>query len=353
MTGQDCPECGTPPDAYGRSGSGCDCAERAAIAAAEDFDPLRIRPYVALKEPDGAVTSVQPAPATTPAAPPVSPASPVTPVSAPLPPLNEGDRSEGSDPAETMRLSLPGLRTARPGPGPGPGPGPAGDPERTSGRKTFAMVALTAAAVAVIATASFAGGLFSGDDSGSEATSDLNSGLSTASVEPDASPSASKSGRASASASASGGGSASASASVSASKTATSGPPSPSTKPAAPSRTPANAQGPDDAPPSDKAGPGLRPGDSGPEVEVLQRRLSEIWLYNGGYDGQYSDRVESAVRIYQSYKNIEGDPSGVYGPNTRRALEAETSGKGREQGGGGPGGGGPGGGPGRDEDWRD
>lgn len=344
MTGQHCPECGTPRDAYGRSGAGCDCAERAAIAAAEDFDPLRIRPYVALKEPDGAVPSTPP-PAS-PSQPSPHESVPSVPPASPLPPeVHDGDRSEGGDPAETMRLTLPGLRTPR--------PLPAAEPERTGGRKTFAMVALTAAAVAVIGTASFAGGLFSGGDGGGEATSDLNSGLSTASVEPDSSPSASKSGPESASPAGSGAGTASASASASASKPAKSGPPPPSTKPAAPSRTPTNAQGPDAAPPTNKAGPGLGLGDSGPEVEVLQRRLSEIWLYNGGYDGQYSDRVESAVRIYQSYKNIEGDPSGVYGPHTRRALEAETSGKGREQGGGGPGGGGPGGGPGRDEDWRD
>ncbi|MGW6510897.1 peptidoglycan-binding protein, partial [Streptomyces niveus] len=151
MTGQLCPECGTPRDAYGRPGAGCDCSERAAIAAAEDFHPLRIRPYVALKEPDGA--------------------TPSTPPPSLLPPPHdddggEGDRSEGADPAETMRLSLPGLRTAAPG-------AAAADPERTGGRRRFARVALTAAVVAVIGTASFAGGLFTGDGGGDEATSDL------------------------------------------------------------------------------------------------------------------------------------------------------------------------------------
>ncbi|MEV4329177.1 peptidoglycan-binding protein [Streptomyces sp. NPDC049597] len=62
MTGNSCPECGGPRSADGGAGSGCDCARRAVeamraerqarAAAAEDFDPLRIRPYVALPEPD-------------------------------------------------------------------------------------------------------------------------------------------------------------------------------------------------------------------------------------------------------------------------------------------------------------
>ncbi|MFD9635038.1 peptidoglycan-binding protein, partial [Streptomyces violascens] len=53
MTGHGCPECGAERGVNGRPG--CACAERAAetlhaervaeAAAAEDFDPLRIRPY--------------------------------------------------------------------------------------------------------------------------------------------------------------------------------------------------------------------------------------------------------------------------------------------------------------------
>ncbi|MFD4700192.1 peptidoglycan-binding domain-containing protein [Streptomyces niveus] len=324
MTGQLCPECGTPQDAYGRPGAGCDCSERAAIAAAEDFHPLRIRPYVALKEPDGATPSTPP---------------PLLP-----PPFDEGegegDRSEGADPAETMRLSLPGLRTAPPG-------AAAADPERTGGRGRFARVALTAAAVvAVIGAASFAGGLFTGDGGGDEATSDLNSGLPTASARPDPSASsttsASAPGPASPSTTVSGSAKGTGTASASASKPATDGPSSPDTGPAAPGTpsTPASASDGTRTTQAPEAGSGatLRRGDSGAEVEELQRRLSEIWLYNDDYDGRFGERVEAAVRVYQSYKSIEGDPSGVYGPNTRRALEAETSGNGRDQGRGGGGG---------------
>ena len=67
MTGQDCPACGAKRGERGERGEdgrpGCACAERAAriphaersaeAAAAEDFDPLRIRPYVTLPNAPG------------------------------------------------------------------------------------------------------------------------------------------------------------------------------------------------------------------------------------------------------------------------------------------------------------
>lgn len=46
-------------------------------------------------------------------------------------------------------------------------------------------------------------------------------------------------------------------------------------------------------------------------------------------DADYTDRVEDAVHRYQRYMYIQGDDDGVYGPNTRRALEAITTGHGR------------------------
>ncbi|WP_406405644.1 peptidoglycan-binding protein [Streptomyces sp. NBC_00879] len=42
-------------------------------------------------------------------------------------------------------------------------------------------------------------------------------------------------------------------------------------------------------------------------------------------DGVYDSRVTDAVSSYQKSRNIQGDPDGVYGSYTRRALEAETS----------------------------
>ncbi|MEV6420699.1 peptidoglycan-binding domain-containing protein [Streptomyces sp. NPDC051662] len=81
----------------------------------------------------------------------------------------------------------------------------------------------------------------------------------------------------------------------------------------------------DSAPADDSLGPG----DSGPEVMELQWRLAEIRLFHGSPDGRYDDRVAGAVGLYQSYKQIDDDPRGVYGPRTRRALEADTRGAGR------------------------
>ncbi|WP_345655832.1 peptidoglycan-binding domain-containing protein [Streptomyces tremellae] len=64
-------------------------------------------------------------------------------------------------------------------------------------------------------------------------------------------------------------------------------------------------------------------GDSGPQVAALQSKLSALYLYHGADDGSYGQSTASAVRIYQMYRHVPGDQPGVYGPNTRSALEAE------------------------------
>ncbi|GAA0603433.1 peptidoglycan-binding domain-containing protein [Streptomyces crystallinus] len=71
--------------------------------------------------------------------------------------------------------------------------------------------------------------------------------------------------------------------------------------------------------------PVLRKGDNGPEVAELQDRLAQLTIYNGKIDGHFGSKTENAVRTYQSYMGLEADPPGVYGPETRRALEAQTS----------------------------
>ncbi|MCX5407550.1 peptidoglycan-binding protein [Streptomyces sp. NBC_00335] len=114
--------------------------------------------------------------------------------------------------------------------------------------------------------------------------------------------------------------SASPSASASASPSRT---PSRSTTPSAapsptPSPTPSRSSAPTSRPPS---APTLRYGDSGPEVEKLQRLLAAQGIYRGKYDGKYGVRTESAVSTFQAYNDIDEDPWGVYGPATRRALE--------------------------------
>ncbi|MFD5780744.1 peptidoglycan-binding protein [Streptomyces sp. NPDC126933] len=284
MTGQLCPACGTPRAAEGRPD--CDCAERAVravqagrseeVAASEDFDPLRIRPYVTLDTEKAAPTAFRTA--------------------GPLPPLAV-KTSSARPPAAELYPSPPPAR-----------------------RAPFRAVAIGAAAVAVIGTAAFAGGLFSGSGHQRAMPEETYPGPPTASApERDASASPSPSP------------SASATPSVTApSPRATPSAPR-STSPEAPRSsapakpTPPAPEQPLQAPP----GASLSRGDSGPEVVELQNRLAEIWLFRGASDGRYDERVEGAVRVYQSYKNIEGDPQGVYGPNTRRALEAESQGRGR------------------------
>ncbi|MEV7670196.1 MULTISPECIES: peptidoglycan-binding domain-containing protein [unclassified Streptomyces] len=67
-------------------------------------------------------------------------------------------------------------------------------------------------------------------------------------------------------------------------------------------------------------------GDEGPEVEDLQWRLRAAWVYFGPVDGRYGNKVREAVREFQRWRSIQGDPLGVYGPSTRAALEGEQSG---------------------------
>ncbi|SCK40781.1 peptidoglycan-binding protein [Streptomyces sp. WMMB 322] len=84
-------------------------------------------------------------------------------------------------------------------------------------------------------------------------------------------------------------------------------------------------------PPQEPTQPGgetLRPGDSGPEVAELQRRLKQAGALDedAPEDGVYSQQVRRAVAEFQARNNVRGDDFGEYGPNTRRALESLTSG---------------------------
>ncbi|WP_406515872.1 peptidoglycan-binding protein [Streptomyces sp. NBC_00873] len=341
MTGHVCPECGTDDRAtdawdggpHGRPGAGprCGCAERAArraaeraeTAAAEDFDPLRIRPYVTLGG-DEAPADAAPADAAMTDAAMTMPlfldrAAPEDPPPlSPPPPLSQ--ESAGADDPRTDAMAVDlGLV----------------DPVRPRRQRPFAVLAVGAAAVGVVGIAAFAGGLFGGDGNGdSEHDRTLPSAhvssIPDAPLSPDASPSASASASVSSSPSASALPSASASASASTSlspsaSAASSRPPAPSA-----SATVSQPTGTSTDPSLGKPqGRTLQRGDHGTEVAELQRRLQEVSLYQGPDNGNYTDRVENAVRAYQSYKSVEGDPPGVYGPSTRSALEAETTGRGQ------------------------
>lgn len=330
MTGHLCPDCGTPLGPLGADGRpvpGCGCAE----TAEAEFNPLRVRPYVTLPsaeedddEYEGGVggraggggfgegpagdVGTMPLPVVPPgAAGPAGPAAHGEPSA-----LNPG-RNQHDD-LEPVNVTPAGHRGAR--------------------RRRLPVLLGAAAALAVVGTAAYAGGLFSGDGERDKAlVPDTESSAVSVSAAPDA-PSPSQSPTASASPSASSSASASASASSSRTATAeqTSQAPDPS-KPAGPATPPpttATASGSvKTTPPASPESEGtLRRGDSGSEVLDLQERLVRAAAYkeDDGLDGKYDEDVENAVRAFQRARNIKGDPDGVYGPQTRRQLEAETGG---------------------------
>lgn len=78
---------------------------------------------------------------------------------------------------------------------------------------------------------------------------------------------------------------------------------------------------------SDPDGPGtLRVGDSGPAVADLQQRLLRVPdIYpEGATSGTYDATLKAAVARFQLWYGISGDERGVYGDDTRRALESRT-----------------------------
>ncbi|MFJ7175735.1 peptidoglycan-binding protein [Streptomyces massasporeus] len=110
-------------------------------------------------------------------------------------------------------------------------------------------------------------------------------------------------------------------------------PSAPSSAPA--SETPASPSGP--PPPTAPGNGGLEPdgstgddavvlarGDQGREVLDLQSRLRAAGLDTAPVDGVYGQPTEAAVQNYQALRGIRTDPPGVYGPDTRSALERET-----------------------------
>ncbi|MFD9290966.1 peptidoglycan-binding protein [Streptomyces sp. NPDC060030] len=324
MTGQICPECGGEQSA--RPGAGCACgaggatrpgqdARSAEIAAAEDFDPLRIRPYVTLSSEDTGDHGAPDAATTMPLFLDGAPGREAAGV--------PGARPDAAVADENRRRSA----AAYAGGGP--------DPVQPRRRRPFVAVAVGAAVAAVVGTAAFAGGLFD-DEDGREAAAlpEVTTSVPDASDEPaesvSDSPSASPSSptpSSSASASASASPSASPSTSRSPSATPSATAPQPPSPSAVATKAPTTAAA---APPVDEvSGTTLQRGDSGAEVSELQRRLQEIWVYRGPDNGDYSAQVEQAVAEFQRWVSVRNDPPGVYGPETRGALEAQTSGRGR------------------------
>ncbi|WP_257585681.1 MULTISPECIES: peptidoglycan-binding domain-containing protein [unclassified Streptomyces] len=308
--GTPCPECGGPRSAAGVPS--CDCAERAAealretreaeAAAAEDFDLLRIRPYVEVgpDAPDAA-RPVPPVEAALPPRPAAGPAGPeVRLFASPAAP-------DGAEPPAPER--------------PGP-PGPAGGRHRLRRTALVAAAGAGAVAVAAVGLALFSYHSPSRDDAAPDIRESV-PGLpppdpSGAPVHGAPAPSRS----------------AARSPLPPAPPSTTSSPTSPSAPSPTPTarRTPSGAASPTPsaptAPPTTPAGaPALRRGDVGPQVADLQFRLWQLNLYEGAFDGVFTRSVENGVRTYQLARGVQGDPAGVYGPATRAALEGETSGR--------------------------
>ncbi|CCK30400.1 hypothetical protein BN159_6021 [Streptomyces davaonensis JCM 4913] len=297
-----CPECGAPRGTDHTPS--CVCTERASealrdareaqAAAAEDFDPLRIRPYVELEGTAGAEAD----------------AELTMPLRVPLVPPS-------AEPNETD-LSL-----FEAPPNEDPLPAREGRPRGRRGR--LLLLASAAAAVAVITAAGMASGLFGYDTPTRETAlpEAVRAGV------PDTTPAPSDSASKSASpSSTSASPTPSATQSESPSPSASSASPSASATSASPSpsSTPAKAS---DAPPEETTpepdAPVLRRGDKGPEVTELQLRLRQLYLYNGDINGNFNWPLEDALRNYQWSRGVGRDDLGVYTAETRASLESETS----------------------------
>ncbi|MFG2728242.1 peptidoglycan-binding protein [Streptomyces canus] len=291
-----CPECGAPRAADGTPS--CTCAHRASeahlesrtaeAAAAEDFDPVRIRPFVEVGE---------------------KPADPA------------GEPEPAGLTADLSQVVEAGTEAEQePSPQPPVEPPADGTPDRR--RRRTVIVAAAGAAAAVLVTGGFVGGFFTYDAPSRDGSV---AGGVRAGV-PEAQPSSS-------------GPSVTAS-SPTATSTQSSQPPSSSpsaeagdsaspTGIATPTGIPSSAAATATAAPGPTASSGRPPvlglGDQGPEVVELQLRLRQVGMYDGEADGDFDQQVESAVRTYQVTRFVLQDESGVYGKATRASLESETS----------------------------
>lgn len=264
------------------------CPDCGAVADARRCDSLRVRPYVSLPDP-GQADDDPPPQAHTPAyGTPVVSWPPSAPLSAPppTPPAAE----------ETMQLRPVPAYGARP-------------------RSRTRLLLVAASAVLGFGAAALALTAFSGSDRPEVTLLDAKPSAPVISLTQVAPSQSSASAKPSPSASRSPSPSRTPSPSATPSPT-----PSRSSAPAVtPSPTPTPSR-PSSPPPAPQA-PVLRYGDSGPEVEKLQRQLAAQGVYSGKFDGKYGSRTENAVSTFQWQNDIEGDDWGVYGPETRRALE--------------------------------
>jgi hypothetical protein len=329
--GHICPQCGAPRATDGSPS--CVCTQRASdalrdartaeAAAAEDFDPLRIRPYVELEGdpreppvmPEGETQRLPAVEETMPlrAVPPVPPAQAETTL---LPPLNATSPPNASD----LSLFEGGGDAPEP-------PTDADSPRRRRHRRTV-LLAVAGAVVAVTVVAGFASGMFSYETPSRDqaAPQDVRASVPTASKS--AAPvTPSTSGSTSAQPTSA---SPTPSLSETPSPTASSAPSATPSKSTKPSPTPTATTSRSTAAATDRQGGSspsaiLQRGDEGPEVTELQLRLAQLNLYTGPDNGIFDKQVQTSVRTYQLARGIQSDGLGVYGAATRAKLESETT----------------------------
>ncbi|WP_432197457.1 peptidoglycan-binding domain-containing protein [Streptomyces sp. bgisy027] len=331
-----CPECGTPRAADNTPS--CGCGERASealrdartaeAAAAGDFDPLRIRPYVELEGANAAETMQlrqvdpqQPAP--------------------PAPPATENAQTLATPLASGATTpSAQDLSLFEPTPTPTPTTAPALADEadwddsltatpRPRHRRTI-LLGAGGALVVVMTAAGLASGMFTYDApsrktalprdvrasvpapaTGESETTSAPAETAAGSTPPPESPSPTESPTESPSPTRS-----------TSSPTAT-----PSTEPTPSPSTTKAATGPDEESPAARwpTPPVLSRGDRGPEVTELELRLTQLGLYTRQARGNYNEGVEDAVVRYQWARGIQPDDYGVYDLETRERLESETT----------------------------
>ncbi|MFF3642093.1 peptidoglycan-binding protein [Streptomyces sp. NPDC002564] len=302
-------ECGC-----GRRAAGADAelrtrARSAEAAAAADFDPLRIRPYVSLPDPE--TRDDTPGAGGT-------HSSGRTAKGPPGRTTTEGPESTRGAEATQAAQDAQDAETSRV---------PEGRGGRTVRKRALVLLAGAGAAAALTAATVFAMGMLSSASDGPTRDRALPGDPASAYADPTkpAAPSAKPSASPSHALAAAPGGKPSPTASrthvesASPSSSARSRTPSPSTARAT------GSVGASPPPPHRPTDATLRPGDEGPRVVELQGRLAQLDLYTGERDGRYSYEVTEAVLRYQWARGLSDDMPGEYGRETRRSLESETT----------------------------
>lgn len=319
QNGHLCPECGTPRDADNTPSCGCGQrvsealrdARTAEAAAAEDFDPLRIRPYVEL-EADGD------SPGTDAAA---GPRGDETMPLRPVPPATPTPMPPSAPSARDLSLFAPDAAEDNP-------------PDRAPRHRRTRTVLLGTggALVAVIAAAGLASGLFAYETPSRDTAlpDDVRAAVPAPSTSEAAQPpSPAETSTRHAPLPAPPSPTEGAPRSPSPSRSSASPTPKPSTEPTttAPSTTQAAGAGSQEESPAPRepAPPTLRRGDTGPEVTELELRLTQLGLYTREARGNYNEGVEDAVSRYQWARGVQPEEFGVYDLATRERLESETT----------------------------